>query len=122
MQTTDILLLQSDSRIADVLMRSLAEQSQRVRVAKSIEDLLQAAAKHQPRAIVLDLETVSLADLKALKQQFQSIRVICNHRIADEEMWTETLGAGADDFCPSADTRAIVNSISSAASARAVAA
>lgn len=122
MQTSDILLLQSDPRIADLLMRSLAEQSHRVRVAQSIEDLLQAAAKHQPRAIVLDLETASLKDLKALKQQFQSIRVVCNHRVADEEMWTETLSAGADDFCPSSDTRAILNAIASAGQVCAVAA
>jgi DNA-binding NtrC family response regulator len=122
MQTSDILLLQSDPRIADMLMRSLNEQSQRVRLTKSVEDLIHAAAKHQPRAIVLDLETASLTDLKVLKEQFQGIRIVCNHRIADEEMWTETLGAGADDFCPSADTRAILHAVVGAPPARAVAA
>ena len=122
MQTSDILLLQSDPRIADMLMRSLSESSHRVRLAKSIEELHQAAAKHQPRAIVLDLETASLADLKVLKEHFQNIRIVCSHRIADEEMWSEILGAGADDFCPSSDTRAILNAIACSAQARAIAA
>ena len=43
-----------------------------------------------------------------LKKEFQGIRVICNHRVADEEMWTRTLSAGADDCCPSSDMRGIL--------------
>jgi hypothetical protein len=36
--------------------------------------------------------------------------VICNHRVADEEMWTRTLSIGADDCCPSSDMRGILSS------------
>jgi hypothetical protein len=45
-----------------------------------------------------------------LKKEFDGVRVICNHRVADEEMWTRTLSVGADDCCPSSDMRGILSS------------
>ena len=67
------------------------------------------AAKHQPSAIIVDLEAASLSEVEELKREFQGTRIVCNHRVADEEMWTRTLTAGADDFCPSNDVRAILS-------------
>jgi hypothetical protein len=66
--------------------------------------------KHRPTAIVLDLESASLAEVEILKKEFEGVRVICNHRVADEEMWTRTLNVGADDCCPSSDMRGILSS------------
>ena len=36
---------------------------------------------------------------------------MCNHRLADEEMWTATLNAGAADCRPSQDARGIVRAL-----------
>jgi hypothetical protein len=59
--------------------------------------------------MVLDLESASLADVEALTKEFNGVRVICNHRVPDEEMWTRTLSAGAEDCCPSSDMRGILS-------------
>jgi DNA-binding response OmpR family regulator len=109
MQTAQILLLQSDPHIAQTLSSSLSNSFHGVHVTQSVDDLRHAAAKHHPRTIILDLESASLADVEELKREFDGIRIICNHRVADEEMWTRTLTAGGDDCCPSSDTRAILS-------------
>jgi DNA-binding response OmpR family regulator len=109
MQHTNVVLLQSDPKIAQTLAALLADSFHRVHVAKSVQELHRAAAKHHPNAIVLDLESAPLTEIEALKKEFEEVRVICNHRVADEEMWTQTLSVGADDCCPSSDMRGILS-------------
>ncbi len=110
MQHTNIVLLQSDPTIAHTLAALLSDSFHHVTVTRSIDELRQAAAKHRPAAIVLDLESASLTEVERLKKEFNNVRVICNHRVADEEMWTRTLSVGADDCCPSSDMRGILSS------------
>jgi len=110
MQHSNIVLLQSDPKIAQTLATMLANSFHRVHVARSVDELRHTAIKHRPDAIVLDLESASLADVETLKKEFDGVRVICNHRVADEEMWTRTLSVGADDCCPSSDMRGILSS------------
>jgi DNA-binding response OmpR family regulator len=108
MQCANVVLLQSDPTIAQTLAALLSNSFHQVHVAKSIDELRNAAVKYRPSAIVLDLESASLADVETLKKEFEGVRVICNHRVADEEMWTRTLNVGADDCCPSSDMRGIL--------------
>jgi DNA-binding response OmpR family regulator len=108
MQQIHVLLLQSDPTIANTLANSLANSFHGVHVAKSLDELRHAAAKHQPFAIIVDLETATLGDVEALKQEFQQTRIVCHHRVADEEMWTRTLNVGADDCCRTSDMRGII--------------
>jgi len=108
MQQTHVLLLQSDPTIAQTLANSLANSFHGVHVATSVDELRHAAAKHHPFAIILDLETATLGDVETLKHEFQQTRIVCNHRVADEEMWTRTLNVGADDCCRTSDMRGII--------------
>ncbi len=108
MQQTHVLLLQSDPNVAQILAHSLANSFHGVHVAQSVDELRHAAAKHQPFAIIVDLETASLGEVESLKRDFQETRIVCNHRVADEEMWTRSLNVGADDCCPSSDMRGIL--------------
>jgi DNA-binding response OmpR family regulator len=108
MQPTNVVLLQSDPTVAQMLANSLANSFRGVYVTESMEELRHAVARHRPEAMILDLETVTLADVESLKQDFQGTRIICNHRVADEEMWTRTLSVGADDCWPTSDMRGIV--------------
>ena len=110
MPSSNVVLLQSDPNVARILAASLANSFHAVHVTKSIDELRHAAAKLRPHVMIVDLETASLADVETLKQQFGTTRIICNHRVADEEMWTRTLDVGADDCCPSSDTRGILSS------------
>jgi DNA-binding NarL/FixJ family response regulator len=109
MQHTNVVLLQSDPRITQALAAKLSDSFHQVHVAKSVDELRNTAVKYRPAAIVLDLESASLADVEALTKEFDGIRVICNHRVPDEEMWTRTLSVGAQDCCPSSDTRGILS-------------
>ena len=115
MQATHIVLLQSDPKIASLLSSFLSDSFHGVHVAKSVDDLRHVAAKHQPSAIILDLEAASLSEVEELKREFHDTRIVCNHRVADEDMWTRTLTAGADDFCRSSDVRAILSAATPAA-------
>ena len=108
MPYANVVLLQSDPNIAQTLAGLLANTFYSVHVAGSVEELRHAAAKYRPSTIVIDLESASLSEVELLTKEFDGVRVICNHRVADEEMWTRTLGAGADDCCPSSDTRGIL--------------
>ena len=109
MQPTNVVLLQSDPDVAQKLASSLVDSFHRVHVARSLDELRHAAQKHRPFAVILDLESATLGDVEALKKEFGGIRVICNHRVADEEMWAKTLSVGADDCCPSSDMRGILS-------------
>jgi DNA-binding response OmpR family regulator len=122
MQPTNIVLLQSDPSIAKMLAASLSHSYHGVHVARSVDELRHTAAKHRPFAIILDLESATLSDVEALKQEFEGIRIICNHRVADEEMWTKTLSVGADDCCPSSDTRGILSAAAPQKRGRSIAA
>ena len=110
MQSSNVVLLQSDPNIARTLAASLTNSFHAVHVTKSIDELRHTAAKHRPYVMIVDLEKASLSDVEALKSEFHSTRIICNHRVADEEMWTQTLTVGADDCLPSSDTRGILSS------------
>jgi DNA-binding response OmpR family regulator len=109
MQATHIVLLQSDPNVANLLSRFLSSSFHGVHMANSVDDVRHVAAKHQPSAIILDLEAASLSEVEELKREFQGTRIVCNHRVADEDMWTRTLTAGADDFCRSSDVHAILS-------------
>lgn len=108
MQPTNIVLLQSDPTVAEMLTASLSNSFHGVHVATSVDELRHAVAKHRPYAVVVDLESATFGEVEALKQEFAGIRIICNHRVADEEMWARTLSIGAEDCCPSSDTRGIL--------------
>ena len=108
MQPTNIVLLQSDPNIARMLAASLSNSFHGVHVARSVDEVRHTTAKHRPYAIIVDLESATLGDIESLRRDFEGVRIVCNHRVADEEMWTRTLSAGADDCCPSSDMRGIV--------------
>ena len=110
---SNVVLLQSDPNIARTLAASLANSFHAVHLTKSIDELRHAAAKLRPHVMIVDLEKASFSEVESLKQQFESTRIICNHRVADEEMWTHTMDVGADDCWPSSDTRGILSSAAS---------
>ena len=108
MHPSNVVVLQSDPIVAQTLATSLSNSFHRVLVVQSIDDLRHAAAKHRPFAVIVDLETATLGDVETLKRDFQDTRIVCNHRVADEEMWALSLSVGADDCCPSDDMRGIL--------------
>jgi DNA-binding NarL/FixJ family response regulator len=108
MQALSVVLLQGDSRIAQSLVNSLCGSFHSVHAVRSVGELRTSIAKHRAKVVVLDIETASIADVEKLSHDFPGVPIVCTHRLADEEMWTAALGAGAADICPSSDTGAIL--------------
>jgi DNA-binding NtrC family response regulator len=109
MQSSNIILLQSDPKIAQSLVATLSRSFGLVHVVPSVEDLRNSVAKHRAGVAVVDVERVPLSDVQHLSEEFPEVRIVCNHRLADDEMWTAALNAGAADCCASDETQSIVD-------------
>lgn len=108
MQPLNVVLLQSDSRVAESLVSALASSSTSVRRVKSLSELRNSIEKHVAGIAILDMEAASISDVEHLSREFPKARIVCTHRLADEGMWAAALNAGATDVCPTSDTRGIL--------------
>jgi DNA-binding NtrC family response regulator len=108
MQPLNVVLLQSDSRVAESLVSALASSSTSVRQVKSLGELRNSIEKHVAGIAILDMEAASISDVARLSHEFPKARIVCTHRLADEDMWAAALNAGATDVCPPSDTRGIL--------------
>jgi DNA-binding NtrC family response regulator len=110
MQPLNVVLLQSDSRVAQSLASALANTFSSVRQVQSLVELRTSIAKHRAGVAILDMEAASISDVEHLSREFPKACIVCTHRLADEDMWTAAVNAGAADVCPPSDTRSIVRS------------
>jgi len=108
MQALNVVLLQSDSRIAQSLVSVLANAFASVHQVQSLGELRTSIAKHRAGIAILDMEAASLSDVEHLSREFPKACIVCTHRLADEDMWTAAVNAGAVDVCPPSDTQGIV--------------
>lgn len=120
MQAFNVVLLQCDPNVTKSMAASLSQSFSLVHATQSIEKLQGSIVKHRPAVVIVDLEMISINDVKRLCREFSDVKVICTHRLADDEMWTQALSAGAVDVCPSFDVGCVANSaVRSTATARA---
>ena len=110
MQALTILVFQRDARLAQALASTLCLHYHSVHVADSMEELRSAIARHRADVAILDIEQSCLADVARLHREFPRLSIVCTHRVADEEMWTAALDAGASDMCPAFDAHGILQS------------
>jgi len=108
MQAFNIVLLQSDSRTIQSLAGPLSRSFDAVYAVRSVDELRTRILSHGAEVAVVDIEIASLSDVQRLSHDFPAVGIVCTHRLADEEMWTAALTAGANDICPSADTGGIL--------------
>ena len=64
--------------------------------------------RHEARVAVLDLELVSLEEVRELASTFDDLTIVCTHRSPDERMWTAAMEAGAVEFCGPHDLHSIL--------------
>ena len=108
MPVPTILIAQSDPRIAQGLANDLHAHFAHVLVAPSVMELRTLLLQHEAHAAVLDLEVVSLQEVRDLAASFEDLAIVCTHHSPDERMWTEALNAGAVDCCHPRDLHAIL--------------
>jgi len=108
MQPLSVVLLQSDSRVAQSLIAALAGTFTSVRQVQSLGELRSSIAKYRAGIAVLDMEAASISDVEQLSHEFPEACIVCTHRLADEDLWAAALNAGAADVCPPSDTPGIL--------------
>jgi hypothetical protein len=111
MQPLNIVLLQSDPGTAQSLLAPLCSSFHSVRTVPSLTDVKRYVAEHLAEIVILDMEIVALSEIAGLAHQFPGTCIICNHRLADDQMWSAALSAGAADCCPSHDTKSILTTV-----------
>jgi DNA-binding response OmpR family regulator len=119
MQSFNVVLLQCDPRVAESMAASLSQSFLAIHSTHSMAKLQSSIAKHRPAVVIVDLEMISINDVARLCRDFSDVKVICTHRLADEEMWTQALTAGAVDVCPAYDPGGVANSAVRITSSRA---
>jgi|SRR5579863_2915760 DNA-binding NtrC family response regulator len=108
MQQFEVVLLQSDPRVAESLVSILTQSLGSVHEVNSVGELRRTIAKHRAKVAILDMEKASLSEVHHLAEEFPAASIVCTHRCADEEMWAAALNAGAVDVCTANDARAII--------------
>jgi hypothetical protein len=108
MQPLDVILLERDTQVAQSLLSALAPLFASVREVPGVSELRTSIAKHRTRIAIVDLEAAPISEVARLSHDFPHVCIVCTHRLADEEMWTAALSAGAVDVCPPNDTRGIL--------------
>jgi DNA-binding NtrC family response regulator len=108
MQFSSVVVLHSDPRISEFLSASLCNSFHSVRAVRSVDELRGSIAKNRADVVIVDIEKAPLSDVERLSREFPGICIVCTHRLADEEMWTAALNAGAVDIYPSHDAHGIL--------------
>jgi DNA-binding NtrC family response regulator len=109
MQSVSVVLLQKDPKTSQSLMKSLCSSFHSIYPVRSLGELRTNIARHRAQVVVLDMELASIDDVERLSREFPGTCIICTHRLADEEMWTAALNAGAADIVSAGDCRGILN-------------
>jgi DNA-binding NarL/FixJ family response regulator len=111
MQPLNVVVASNDSQAASLLAASLNPHFRTVSVARSLDEIRHAIPKHRAQLAIVDLELASVEDVERLIREFGHTKIVCTHRIPDDEMWASALAAGAIDCCPSDDAACIVRAV-----------
>jgi DNA-binding NarL/FixJ family response regulator len=108
MRPINAVLAYHDPLSAERLASMLRSQFRNLVLAKSPDEVRSSIARLRAPFAVVDLELITLEELKQLCATFPATAFVCIHRLADDRMWTEALAHGAVDCCLSADVRGIL--------------
>jgi len=108
MRPLSVVVAQGNSKSAENLAKSLYNHFRVVNVVGDLHELRHAVPRHRADVAIVDLELAQLPEVSELAREFPQTTIVCTHRVADEQMWTQALAAGAADCCYSSDVRSIV--------------
>ncbi|MDT8070377.1 MAG: hypothetical protein ROO76_19595 [Terriglobia bacterium] len=108
MNPHDVIVAQSDCVVAEHLAAKLHTYFQNVSVARDLDEIKHLIRRKGAEVVVLDLDLADMHHVRQLTREFHGIGFICTHRVPNEEMWRDTLQAGAVDCCASDDVHEIV--------------
>jgi len=108
MRPINAVLAHRDPGPAQYLAGSLSKEFRHLLVANSAQELRSTVARFRAPFAIVDLELISLAELKELCREFPATAFVCIHRLADDRMWADALAMGAVDCCHCDDLRGIL--------------
>jgi hypothetical protein len=108
MPSPTVVIAQKDPAVAAGLANDLHVHFAQIAVASSALELRTLLLRREARVAVLDLELVSVEEVRQLARSFDDLTIVCTHRSPDERMWMAALGAGAVEFCLPQDIRSIL--------------
>jgi DNA-binding NtrC family response regulator len=111
MEPLSVVLYNNDAGVAQALANQLSRHVRPVHLAHSCEEIRPSIARHRAKVLVLDLENSCLTEVGRLHHEFPGLSIVCTHRLADEELWTEALNQGAADMCEPRNTDDILRSV-----------
>lgn len=107
-QRLSVIVAQSDVTSATQMALALHNHCRTVYVAETPEQVRRAVPKQRADVVIADLELLSLEEVEQLHHDYGDIAIVTTHRVADEEMWTRSLQAGAVDCCYPQDVPAVI--------------
>jgi capsule polysaccharide modification protein KpsS len=108
MRPINAVLAHRDPNAAKYLAASLTKEFRNLLVSQSAYELRSTVARFRAPFAVVDLELISLTELKELCREFPATAFVAIHRLADDRMWAEALANGAVDCCHCDDLRGIL--------------
>jgi DNA-binding NarL/FixJ family response regulator len=106
-----VVVLESDPKLAQSLAGELSSHFKSVQVTQSQGELRERIARNRPEAVILDMESSRLTDVRNLRRDFPTLPIVCTHRVPDDELWIAALEAGASDVCPADDAPNVLSSV-----------
>src|SRR5947209_12330042 len=103
MKPLNVVVLQSNAHFADTLCASLQEHFKGISKARDLEEARHLVPKNRADVGILDLEAATLLEVDEFRREFPKLGIVCTHRLADEEIWTAALNAGALGCCHPSD-------------------
>jgi hypothetical protein len=103
MNRLNVVIASRDTSVASHLAESLNRHFHSIALARSVDEIRQAIPRHRAQ--------VAIDQVKDLCAEFSHTQVLCTHRIPDEEMWAESLAAGAIDCLHNADVAGIMDAV-----------
>jgi DNA-binding NarL/FixJ family response regulator len=108
MRPLNVVLAHHNSADTEIVACSLRPEFRNVAVTQSADEIRSAVARLRAPMALVDLELVSLSELQQLCRDFPATAFVAIHRLADDQMWSNALAAGAVDCCQSNDVHSIL--------------
>jgi DNA-binding NarL/FixJ family response regulator len=108
MRAINAVLAHRNPGSAAGLAASLNREFRNIAIAGTAQEVRSAVQRLRAPFAVVDLELINKSELRALCTEFRSTAFVCIHRLADDQMWSDALAAGAMDCCLASDLRGIL--------------
>jgi DNA-binding NtrC family response regulator len=121
MEPLNVVLYQNDAETAERLAASLSRYFPAIHLTRSRQEVRPAISRYRAELLVLDVETSDDRELERLHGEFPGLYIVCTHRLANDQLWTEALSQGAADLCVPWNTEDVVRSLTRERARRAAA-